>query len=136
MKKISYIPIFCILILTALLHIIGTALHLYWTFWWFDIVVHFLGGVWIAATGFWVYYMSLWRGGTPPVRVIRFFAVTVFCSVIVGVLWELFEYGAGLTFVLPGVDYQTDTLADIGMDVVGGLCAYLYYRLKYWKLFI
>jgi len=135
MAKQSYLPIFLLLVLTAVLHIAAVTFYLYWDFWWFDIVVHFFGGVWIAASIVWVYYFSGWFT-KPVVRWSRFFTISLVSAIIVGCVWELFEFKAGITFVMPGVDYTTDTIADLAMDVVGALSAYLYYRLVYWKLFI
>ncbi len=128
MKKPSYLPIFGILAVTAFLHLAALKFYLYFDLWWLDIILHFLGGVWVAATVFWAYYFSGWYKN-PVASARRFFIVTLSGAVIVGIAWELFEYHAGLTFVLPGIDYRIDTLCDLGMDVVGGLSAYLYYRL-------
>lgn len=135
MFRASYFPIFLLLVFTAGLHIIGSRFYFYWDLWWYDIVLHLLGGMWIAATGFWMYYQSGWWR-EPKVSVINFFLCTFLCAFIVGIIWEILEYKMGLTFSLPGVDYQVDTAGDIGMDIVGGLLVYLYYRLTYWKIFI
>lgn len=135
MARESYLPAFFVLFLTGLLHFIGAQYFLYWHFWWFDILLHFLGGVWVAATCFWLYYFS----GLVKVQVISpryFFLVPFVGALIVGVAWEVFEYLTGLTFVIPGIDYKVDTICDIGMDVIGGMVVYLYYRLTKWKLFV
>ena len=127
MKKHSYIPIFYILVITAILHFLAIKFYLYWDFWWFDIIVHFLGGIWAGATVFWVYYFSGWFKN-PIIRPQYFFLLALLGAFIIGLMWEIFEYKAGLTFVIPGRDYVTDTLCDLGMDIVGGLSVYLYYR--------
>ncbi|MCR4334611.1 MAG: hypothetical protein NUV47_02705 [Patescibacteria group bacterium] len=127
MKKHSYILILCILVVTAILHLSALKFYLYWDIWWFDIVVHFLGGIWAGATVFWIYYFS-GRFKNPVSSPLYFFMIILFGSLLIGVIWEIFEYKIGATFVVPGGDYITDTVYDLAMDVVGGLSVYLYYR--------
>lgn len=42
---------------------------------------------------------------------------------LVGGLWEIYEYKAGLTFY--SIDFIFDTISDLSMDLCGGLFAYL-----------
>lgn len=98
-------------------------------------MMHFLGGMLVAMSGYWFFYRS-GMVRVPKATTRNFLVATLLMSLIVGGLWEIFEYCTGLTYVLPGESYKVDTLCDMGMDTVGALVVYLYYRLKCWKEFI
>lgn len=85
----------------------------YWTYWWLDIVMHTAGGIVIGiivAT-----YVS-------P-RVLRIIGLTL----LVGVLWEVFEYVLGISQAEP--NFQVDSMLDLTMDTVGACLAYGMMRL-------
>jgi glycopeptide antibiotics resistance protein len=93
-----------------IIHAIATTLQLYWTVWWLDIVMHFLGGVWLVFV--WRTLTDLtwlkeryWNRG-------MIFAFTLFIMI----LWEYFgiyvEQGFKDGFV-------SDTIGDIMFGVCG-----------------
>lgn len=84
---------------------------LYWRFWWFDIPMHLLGGVWAALCVSWVLAR---RGETPPLLWCVVFTLAV------GVAWEVFEYAEGITFP-EYFSYPIDTAKDLGMNVIGAV---------------
>jgi hypothetical protein len=87
---------------------------LYFMLWWFDIVMHFFGGAWVAVSALSILYYI--RNGAVEMRTRL---VVAFCSVIiVGVGWEFFEYWAKVMDV-PRTVYAADTALDIVMDVFG-----------------
>ena len=104
--------------LTAILHSIGMENHLYWTYWWFDILTHTLGGFTLGML------------------------IAVLCSktkkspiVITGLLlflvisWEVFE----VLFVgvkMKGVEYAIETTLDILIGLVGAYSAVSLYRAR------
>jgi hypothetical protein len=104
-----------VLLVVAALHIVGTWLSLYWTFWWYDILVHFLASLWLGLLASWTSFV--WD--VPP----RAWFV-LGCVLVVGFGWEVFEYIIGATdwgrFFL---DTTLDTALDVSINVVGGLVA-------------
>lgn len=130
----TYYPALTVLVIIGLLHnIIGIKISAYTEIWWWDILLHLLGGLWVALSSYWFFYTS---GFTDIKKTTAyFFAATIPAVLIIGGLWEVFEYVAGLTDVYHGETYKIDTISDIGVDTVGGLIVYLYYRLKYWREF-
>ncbi|OGG44752.1 hypothetical protein A2673_01825 [Candidatus Kaiserbacteria bacterium RIFCSPHIGHO2_01_FULL_50_13] len=96
--------------LVGSLHLVGLEHFLYWKLWWYDIPTHFLGGVWVALA-------LLWVSALLGVRIRWFIVLLVVLAV--GVLWELLEFGTGFT---PKENYALDTILDLIMDVVGGVC--------------
>lgn len=95
-----------------------TAERLFWysSIWWFDMVMHFLGGFWVSI--FSIYIFSYKEVILPIFRIILF-------VLFIGILWEFFEiysnnYIGGESFDM------LDTVSDLFFDLSGGLCAILY----------
>ena len=66
-----------VLIGIALLHICGVFFYLYWHFWWYDIVLHFLGGLWVALMA--LYFIGEGRS------IFNQFLIAIFTAFLVGV---------------------------------------------------
>jgi hypothetical protein len=91
-------------------------LYLSWTFWWYDLVEHFLGGVWVA----YAVVSALAYVGHQPRFIYIIAAIT-----IVGILWEFFEVVIGMP---REANYAFDTSIDLLMDVLGSIMGWLYIR--------
>jgi len=90
--------------------------HWYYTIWWSDMPIHFLSGFWVGLFFFYVFY-------TRDIFTQKL-AVVVFCVLLIGISWEVFEF---LLNIISKESLNTlDTLSDIFFDVSGGLCAILY----------
>ncbi len=100
----------------ALLHQLALMYSLYWVYAWFDVPMHFLGGV-IIGLGT---QTALFRRVMPiRVETIWMCLVVVFA---VGIAWEIFEWW----FVLAdAVNYKLDTLSDLVFDLMGGTVGYM-----------
>lgn len=109
-------------ILVAALHLLALEYYLYWTLWWFDMLLHLLGGVWVSFTTFWLLYIARLVPHIPQ-HVFSMVIAFVVATLIVGVGWEVVEHSAG---VIERPSYGRDTTIDIIMDVVGALLAALY----------
>jgi hypothetical protein len=98
--------------------------------WWIDVVLHIMGGAWIAQLFLWAKnrYMPHIDNEIPA----WFYLLLVLGSVMfVGVAWEWFEYAldAFISAERFGLRQQLglrDTLGDLIADVVGGLAVVLY----------
>lgn len=131
----TYFSALGILISIGFLHNVGGIIgNAYNEIWWWDIMLHFLGGVWLAMSGFWFVYLSDKFNIKRSVK--NFFIATLVPVLVIGLGWEVFEYVNGITFVLPGERYEIDTIGDVFVDLAGGMLVYLYYRLKYWRDFL
>lgn len=100
----------------ALLQYIALSDFLYWKIWYFDNIMHLIGGALlgaIAAT------LSLY---TPHSGMARHPFVTLLVIVIlVSFGWEAIKFFSG--GLLPG--YTVDTLTDLAMDALGALIVYI-----------
>jgi len=101
--------------------VIANHFFLYWRFWWFDMLMHFLGGLWIAWLGYYLFSLSNYL---PKIfKRYSIFIITFFSVLIIGVLWEIFEYITKVS--LRQDNYILDTYLDLLMDTLGWGLAYV-----------
>jgi hypothetical protein len=124
LKKRLLIANFILIIVITIVHLIATYFYLYWTFPWFDIMMHFLGGLWVGSTAVWYIYFSgyFYKNNSLTTSKTRIFLVSIISALIVGVLWEVFEFYVGAV----DPDYIADTILDLIMDTLGGIVAATY----------
>ncbi len=100
----------------AVIHIIALELFLYWRFWWFDIPVHFIGGVVVALGVFTLHDLRI----VIPARLLQLVPVLLLV-ILAAMVWEVYEVLIGVS--IEG-DAILDTLTDVGMGILGGLVGY------------
>ena len=100
----------------ALLHKAAITHYFYWIYWWFDILMHFLGGLLIGLGALWLWYFSRWCG-VHTIKKGKLFWIGIGSAIIVGVGWEVFELWAGIAIT---EDLYADTALDLVMDTLGG----------------
>lgn len=112
---------------TLLSALVVTGLHLgalryywYWSFWWFDILVHFAGGFLLTFL-FLFLYQSISKN-IPGIY--HSFVFVILFVLTVGLSWELFEVIIESASIAEP-DYLLDTIADIFVDIAGALFAYI-----------
>jgi hypothetical protein len=116
---IGFVSIFIFLFsLFAIFHQIALTFSLYWYYWWFDILMHFWGGVLLGLL-FYIVIKSRWFNLKPK----TLFIVSFLLVVTLG--WELFEW---LIKSISNVNYVTDTITDITMGLFGGLLVHIISR--------
>lgn len=120
-KKALFIEIFLLSITVAVLHYFATIFSLYWSVDWFDIMMHFLGGLLIGLISLWVFFTS--EKIKYPRTKFAIFSVTIGLVLIVGLGWELWEIFVGFTDVFSD---KSDTMMDLVMDTIGAVAAYIY----------
>ena len=89
----------------------------YYSIWWFDMPMHFLGGVFVglASLAFWT--------KQPILR-------TILSILVISILWELFEFSLD-AFITYNPHNFLDTLSDVSFDLAGGLLSILYFLYNY-----
>ena len=105
-------------LLMLILQLIALEEFLYWRWWWFDLLMHFLGGVLIG--GIALVVSDVWK--TP--KAITFIVLLI----LIGVGWEVFERFFGL---YKEAGYLLDTFIDLIMDTIGAFVVYSVVKL--WK---
>jgi hypothetical protein len=105
---------------------LGSAVDLYYHFWWWDIVLHTGSGFLLGIIGFLALFLlnqsdRLPEGIRPAF--LCFFGLTF--AVFLGVLWEIFEFA--IDMIVPGANmlsWETgagDTIVDLIVDTVGAV---------------
>ena len=98
------------------------AKYFYWysSLWYFDMIMHFLGGLWV---GMFFIYVFLTRKELP--MALRFSLKIILLVLVVGVLWEFFEFYIN---VVSATTFEwRDTLSDVIFDLLGGLVSIFYF---------
>lgn len=98
----------------AVLHNIAMESALYWLYPWFDIPMHFSGGL-VAGLGF----LALRPPFVP--RGVQTLSGTLAFVLAVGLAWEVFEWAFRL---VETIRYVPDTVGDVACDLLGGVAAY------------
>ncbi len=125
-----------LIVFIFLLHSLALYYSLYWRIWWFDNVLHFLGGAWLALVVAWFVFFSK-RAKNIRLPTLFFLLAAVSFAALVGVGWELFEFcvdfltGKGVAVGLNQAGLQ-DTMGDLFFDLLGGLFAGLVF-IRYFK---
>lgn len=88
----------------------------YWIFWWMDIIMHFLGGLFVGLVA-----VLLLKHYVHKIKIPRnLFFWVLGVTLLIGIGWEIFEFSVGLVMAY---DPLPDTILDIVMDMVGATVA-------------
>lgn len=111
--------------------LIGLLYELPFRFWWYDVVAHFFGGVWVAialSIGLRATHTTIAGSSRGIVFFVGFFGVVA----LVGVWWEFGEFVADRYIFHTGFTYLNgvfeDTLSDLFFDMLGGATGFFFYR--------
>src|SRR3989338_10088082 len=115
-KKLSQILVYFIFFI-LILNFLANTFHLYYSIWWFDALMHFLGGLWVALAC--LYLFPLQNSSANSIFKILLLVL------IVGVGWEVFEFVFYDSFASNPFN-PIDTISDVFFDLSGGSCAILY----------
>lgn len=117
-----------LLLIIGIFFVNTLAIKFYWysLVWWFDMPMHFLGGLWVGLAASFVWLYSGWI--TPPKNVLLGTILTLLISVfLIGFLWEVYEFAVQYMIPQGGVlANPLDSLSDIFFDCAGGVVALLY----------
>ncbi|MCK9351176.1 MAG: hypothetical protein WCT49_01025 [Candidatus Paceibacterota bacterium] len=130
--------IFLLILITAIcvLNFYAYRFHWYWEFWWFDIVMHTLGGMWVASAALWLRYFRNKDREQAVLRKKFVLFFSVFSVYVIGIGWELFEFSLD-RFITFKIHDAANTASDLFFDGVGGLFAvFLFFAVynKYMKM--
>ncbi|MFH1766994.1 MAG: hypothetical protein ABH826_02790 [Patescibacteria group bacterium] len=135
----AFIAIFCVLFV----HAVAIIFHLYGLWHWFDIPMHYSGGLTMGLLG-----LAIWQQGIAEVKFkgwlakhLEWWLVPLFLIgfvAFVGIGWEMYEFvmDQWFTEVIDGV-YQflrqpslADTMLDFAMDLLGGASVAVFVLIK------
>lgn len=135
-NKLILFFIVILLFLIASLNWLAFSFYWYWRIWWFDLLMHFLGGVVVAALSYFFYLLLI----NKRLSFFRLLTLTVASALIVGGLWEVFEFSID-AYWSAHVNIKSlqilqagwwDTLLDLLFDFLGGItCGLVIYFLPF-----
>lgn len=101
----------------------------YWTIWWFDLAMHFFGGLFVGLMVLWLFHSKFsifFKNG-----MLGKIFIFVFLSVLaVALSWEIFEFGMFKIFPAIDINATLDTVSDILLGLAGGLTGVIYFARK------
>lgn len=103
------------------LNYLAMEFHWYSSIWYFDMSMHFLGGLWLGLIS--IYLFSL--ENTSFHSILKIFFMVLF----IGIGWEIFEILID-KFITQNSFNFADTISDLFFDFVGGFFALVYFLKK------
>jgi len=113
-----------LIFLIAIINTLAVMFSWYWRIPWLDMPMHFLGGLFVGSVALWFYSQNVER------RYFRAFPVSIGAVLIVGGLWEVFEFSVDTIVSVSEQNGISDTLSDIIFDIIGGTMAVVYFIFK------
>ncbi len=110
-------------VVIGIMNFIGNKIFLYWTTWWYDMILHFLAGFVIGMTAI-LFLQTFSRAFQINNR--KVILASVLFTLAIGLLWEYFELYFEITSFTDGITFWTDTSSDIILDTLGGLLGTFY----------
>lgn len=136
---VSLKHIISLLVFILFVHFFATIYSWYWTYFWLDMPMHFLGGFWVAMIYFWLcnQFQEV-REEVEPRRIKTVIAIISCLSFValIGVFWEFFEFLYDILISSRGYSGflqlgAADMIGDLFFDFLGGsafLIIYILYR--------
>lgn len=116
-------------LLVCVLEYFAEVFYFHWTIWWYDVILHHLGGA-CAGTAFLYSYYDLFKiskfNKQGAIKLVFLFVL------FVGVVWEIYELIHGDSSFSDGVFYYRDTFSDLIADSAGGFFS-VYFSFKHFE---
>ncbi|OGI60696.1 hypothetical protein A2641_02230 [Candidatus Nomurabacteria bacterium RIFCSPHIGHO2_01_FULL_37_25] len=106
-----------LIFLIFLVNFFANKFYWYSSIWYFDMIMHFLGGFWVGLAYFYIFLLQNMSS--------RLIFKILFSVLIIGVGWEVYEILVNDILAQNPFNY-IDTVSDLFFDLFGGLCAILY----------
>ncbi|MBU3969115.1 hypothetical protein KJ991_02815 [Patescibacteria group bacterium] len=115
-NKIFLLILFLLSTTIAILNIYAGRYFWYWRFWWFDLAMHFMGGIAVALVLLYFYGVFNLK------EKIKLISLILFSTFTIAVSWEIMEFLIDAN--LFGKNYFFDTLTDIFIGLIGALIVF------------
>jgi len=132
MRKFYILFIFAVLSFVAVLEYYATLNFWYWRFWWFDMIMHTLGGLSVGLTALWIIFLRQSKH-SKEMRVLSVVLIALAAISAVGVGWEVFEIIAHRIFNLQ-IGGGWNTVSDLFFDLIGSSVAVIIFLMVYNKV--
>lgn len=123
--KLKY-RLFTVVAVVFIFQMLATKFYWYDLLWYFDMPMHYMGGLFIGLLAF---YLYLKAKKNVPLDLNRTILFVVIFSIIIAVGWEVFEYVVAIT-TRGSVLHLLDSVSDIFFDLAGASTAVIYTLFK------
>lgn len=107
-----------LIILIFLVHFLASKFHWYYSIWYLDMVMHFIGGLW---AGLGLIYLFPSQNFS-----LRSVSLMLFLVFVIGAGWEIYEFFVN-DFIAKNNLVFSDIFSDLIFDLLGGALGILYY---------
>jgi len=112
---------FLLVLLIFILNCLAMKFYWYSSIWYFDMIMHFLGGCWVGLAIIWFFHVE-------DISLKLIFKI-ILGVLLIGFFWEVFEVIIDEIFSKNSFNIL-DTISDIFFDLSGGCLAVLYFIKK------
>ena len=123
-KKSFPVSLLVLILFIAIINGFAYKFSWYWRIPWLDMPMHFLGGFWVGSVVLWFYFLGAYT------QHLRILLASLLAVIVVGVLWELFEFNIDTIVSVSEQNGTLDTGSDIMFDIIGGTAAAVYFIFK------
>ena len=119
-------------------HIFAILTSAYWSIWWYDNLLHLIGGIAVGMFAIWFIY-DLNKIKSPDWSFFFMTVVIISFTSLIGVFWEFFEYFFDKIIAPQSEEIElaqlglADTLSDLFFDLFGGLLSTIIFRNKIYE---
>ncbi len=114
-----------IVIILLAMNFLANKFYWYSAIWWLDIIMHFVGGLWIGLLYIWIFRYKLKnsvQGGDFSSHIFKI----LFFVLVMGIAWEVFQGVVNDTLAKNPFD-RNDVIIDLISDLAGGAFAVFYF---------
>jgi len=122
-RKTLFTFLSLVVVFIFFLNFVAGKLYWYSSIWWFDILMHFMGGFWLGLLFLWFFYKDLFNATLGKAN---FFKI-ILGVLVVGFGWEIYEIVVNDIFAKNTFDLF-DTSLDMVCDLTGGIVAYYFFK--------
>lgn len=125
-KKSVLKRVFSLVLFILIANLLAMKFFWYSSIWYFDMIMHFLGGFWLAMILVYVFLYHLKMDRNNYFKLAIYIILSV---VVIGFLWEIFE--VVVSHLTQASDFNTlDTASDLFFDLTGGLVGVIFFLTK------
>ncbi len=121
-KKVFGLVSFLIFII-FFLNFSANKFYWYSSIWWFDLMMHFLGGLWLGLFFVWYDYKNFVQLYFNK----KNFLHLIYFVLFIGIAWEVYEILVNIIFAQNPFDF-IDTFTDVVADTLGGIVAFVFLK--------
>ena len=125
----------CLMFLIFIANSLALKFYWYFSIWWFDMFMHFLGGLWEGLFFIWFFSIINFPFLKLSLEVVDFRLIykTILFVLLIGIFWEFFEFFAN-NYIGHDPFSILDTVSDVFFDLVGGAFSILYFFFYFKKI--